>query len=185
MGNLLKSLLFGIAALLLVPVIAVIGFRAYQAERLPKAKTEISFNKVNLDFDHVFDAKKMLPFLGSAAFHANGDGKIDLFLGGGLGQKDRLYTFETGEFVPLNMLAPKADNIATHGAAHIDFDKDGDVDLFLARSNGVFLFENKSGKFVKTSASFPMEKNSIPLSIAVGDINGDNYADLYLSLIHI
>jgi len=161
--------------------VAIIGLRAYQAEDLIKAETDLSFTQADLGFTHQFDAKKILPFLGSAAFDANGDEKTDLFLGGGAGQDDGLFTFENGAFVPLDILPPKADESATHGAAHLDFDKDGDVDLFLARSNGVILLENKNGQYIKHPVTFPTAKNSVPLSIAIGDINGDNFADLYIS----
>ena len=45
----------------------------------------------------------MLPFLGSAAFDADGDGIDELFLGGGLNQDDKLFRYSPDGFVDTGM----------------------------------------------------------------------------------
>jgi len=176
-----RRALFSVAGLALFLAVSIFAFRAYQAEKLPKADTALKFTRADLPFVHKFDAKKMLPFLSSAAFDANGDGKPGLFLGGGVGQADAFFEFEAGDFVKTSLLFEKAETVATHGAAHIDFDNDGDTELFLARSDGVILFENQNGEFAKHSAQFPLANNTVPLSIGLGDPNKDGVVDLYVS----
>ena len=73
----------------------------------------------------------MLPFLGSAAFDADGDGIDELFLGGGLNQDDKLFRYSPDGFVDTGMRFKKPDNQATHGAAHIDLDDNPKADKHL------------------------------------------------------
>lgn len=176
-----KRLIIGASGIAIILAVAIVGMRIYQAEDLSKADTDVSFKKAKLDFDHSFDAEGMLPFLGSAAFDADGDGRPELFLGGGIGQPDALFKFETDGFIQTDHAFEKSSNAATHGAAHLDYDADGDSDLFLARSDEVVLFENLNGRYVRNSARFPLANNTVPLSIALGDVNGDGRADLYVS----
>ncbi len=176
-----KRLLIGVAGLGIFAALAIFGIRSYQAEDLPKAETQLKFDRAALDFTHAFDAEAMLPFLASAAFDMDGDTRPELFLGGGVGQADALFKYVDGAFKRTDVVFEKLDTAATHGAAHLDVDGDGDTDLFLARSNAVALFINQNGEYTKSSATFPLAENTTPLSIALGDINSDGHVDLYIS----
>lgn len=173
----LQTILAIIVALLMMMIIAL---QFYQAEWKHWAKTELRFKPAALDFTHNFDAKTMLPFLASAVFDANGDGTDELFLGGGLDQPDRIFVFNREGFEVFQNLE-KSGKSVTHGAAHLDLDEDGDVDLFIARNDGVWLYENSNSKFVPQKLDLPFADNTTPLSIALGDINNDGYVDLYIS----
>ncbi len=162
----------------------IITLQFYQAEWKQQAKTELRFAPAALPFSHKFDAGAMLPFLGSAVFDADDDGIDEVFLGGGIGQSDKIFAFKkpgkgTG-FVEIHRL-DKPDNVATHGAAHLDIDEDGDVDLIVARSDGIWLYDNMNGEFKPRKLNLPLADNTTPLSIALGDINQDGMVDLYIS----
>lgn len=176
-----KRALYSLAGLTILTGIAIFSLRTYQAEDLPRADTDLKFTRAELDFTHKFDAETMLPFLASAAFDANGDNRPELFLGGGDGQADAIFEFVNGKFIKTGIFLGKAENAATHGAAHLDYDADGDTDLFLARSDGIVLFDNVNGKFIQNPAVFPLAENTTPLSIGLGDLNKDGLVDLYVS----
>jgi len=174
---LLKTLV--IIAMVLAALIILLQF--YQAEWKTSAKTDLRFKSVNLPFVHEFDGKNMLPFLASAAFDADGDGVDELFLGGGIGQADALFRFTDKGFVETSANFEKSDDEATHGAAHIDLDEDGDVDLFTAHTNSVWYHENTGNSFKSQKLDFVLAENTTPLSLALGDPNNDGKADLYIS----
>ncbi len=178
--------------LLCVVAIALIGivfallsafgvFRYWQAEKTEQGDTALSFSRATLPFIHVADLDNSLPFLGSAAFDADGDGVDELFLGGGDTQADKLFKFDNGGFVALNYNFPKDSVDATHGAASIDIDNDGDVDLYTARESGIWFHENNGESFNTIKLPIELAENTTPLSISFGDINQDGLADMYIA----
>jgi len=78
------------------------------------------------------------------------------------------------------------------GAAWLDFDQDGDPDLYLVsgqpvHSDGTFpaegknkLYRNDSGKFVDVTAGARVAGHGYGLGAAVGDIDNDGYPDLFV-----
>lgn len=174
----MKKILIGIVVVLALLVIAL---RLWQAEWKPQGETDLRFKNVDLPFSHVLD-KSSLPFAGAAAFDLNGDGIDELFLGGGRLQDDQFFKFRDGKFVKMDTMLGKEIQDATHGAAHLDIDNDGDVDLFTARESGVWLHTNDGRNHFRHQKLYPsMADNTVPLSIALGDVNKDGWVDLYVS----
>ena len=164
------------------------ALRFWQAEKTPQGETDLAFEAASLPFTHEADLVDSLPFLASAAIDIDGDGTDELFLGGGDAQADAMFAFNNGAFkkLPLNFTKEAVD--ATHGAATMDIDNDGDTDLFTARESGVWFHENADGEFGSVKLPLNLADNTTPLSIGFGDINKDGLADMYiagLSLIHI
>ena len=178
--------------LMCIVVFAVIGigflllsafgvFRYWQAEKIEQGETTLSFSSASLPFTHVADLENSLPFLAGAAFDADGDGIDELFLGGGDSQADQLFKFQNGGFVATNAEFPKEAIDATHGAASIDIDNDGDVDLYTARESGIWFHENVGTSFASKKLPIELADNTTPLSIGFGDINQDGLADMYIA----
>lgn len=69
----------------------------------------------------------------------------------------------------------------TYGASSIDANNDGTVDLFVARSSGLYLYKNNGQDFSGSKIEFPLDKKSMPLSVSFGDINKDGAVNLYVS----
>jgi len=178
LSRILKNLVILLVILL---SIAVLVLRYWQSEKSPQGATDLAFTHVDLPFTHFSDGESSLPFLGSAAFDFDGDGIDELFLGGGKNQDDQLFKFEKDGFILLDVNLGKADNDATHGAASIDVDNDGDVDLLTARESGVWLHENLGNSFKSSDLRLKFEDNTTPLSIGLGDINKDGLVDMYVA----
>ncbi len=101
-----------------------------------------------MDYQHILNASD-IKFLGAALIDVDLDGVEEVFVGGGEGQRDALLQFSDGEFVNIaseygiNSVGP------TMGVISIDADNDGDVDLFLARSSGLYFYKNDGGEFIE------------------------------------
>ena len=166
----------------LVLLLSAFGvLRFWQSERQPQGATDLTFSKADLPFVHEADLETSLPFLASAAVDINGDGTDELFLGGGNGQADQLFAFRDGGFVATDISFSKDGSDATHGAAAIDIDNDGDTDIFAARESGVWFHENQGGTFGSEQLALSIADNTTPLSIAFADLNQDGLADMYIA----
>jgi len=175
------SFIIIICALLFFILSAFGALRFWQAEKTPQGETDLSFRAVDLPFIHEADLVNSLPFLASAALDIDGDGVDELFLGGGDEQADAIFAFRNDRFEKLPLTFVKEAIDATHGAASLDVDNDGDTDLFTARESGVWFHENLGGKFGSKKLKLDLADNTTPLSISFGDINKDGLADMYVA----
>jgi hypothetical protein len=138
------------------------------------------FSEVPVEFTHHHDGPTF-PFVGAAVIDSNNDGTYELFVGGGLGQDDALLTYQDGSFVNIIEGTGLSDTAATHGTVSLDINKDGQVDMIIARSDGLALYTNNEGVFTKQDIPVQLEEDAIILSAAPADINNDGFVDLYLS----
>ena len=141
------------------------------------------FTETVIDFDQAYDASTSLPFVAGAIIDIDGNGTSELFLGGGRGQTDAMFRFDNGNFVAVDKAAgiSKSEDAVSHGAVVLDINKDGKEDLIVAREDGLWLHTNKGGTFSSEKFKAPMSENTTPLSVAIGDLNGDGHFDMYVS----
>ena len=169
-------------AVLVVIVLSAFGaLRFWQAEKTPQGETDLAFRAVDLPFTHKADLENSLPFLASAALDIDGDGQDELFLGGGDTQPDAIFAFRNDRFEQLPLTFTKDTVDATHGAASIDIDNDGDIDLFTARESGIWLHRNIGSQFTSQKLELNLADNTTPLSIGFADLNADGLADMYVA----
>lgn len=169
-------------ALALLLAGGVLYFRYAQRERLTETPDAPRFEAVTLAFTHAADLERSLPFAGGAAFDLDGDGRDELFLGGGRLQGDAVFAVRAGRFEHLSdAVAPKRAPDATHGAAAIDLDGDGRDEVLLARESGVWLCRNRLVRLDCANLDLAFDEGVTPLSIALGDINRDGLADFYVA----
>ena len=173
--------LFILGGLVFLLLSAFGALRFWQAEKTPQGETDLAFEAVSLPFTHEADLVNSLPFLASAAIDIDGDGTDELFLGGGDAQADTMFAFNNGAFKKLPLSFTKDAVDATHGAATMDIDNDGDTDLFTARESGIWFHENTGGEFGSVKLPLDLADNTTPLSIGFGDINKDGLADMYIA----
>ncbi len=168
---------------LVVMVLPLFGLQLWQQEWKRQGDTDLRFAQVELDFTHRADLERSLPFMASAAVDLDGDGTDEVFLGGGRGQKDGLFRFENGAFASISSQysLPVFEDDAAMGAAAIDIDDDGRPELFVARESGIWLYHHTATGFEAKLLGTMPRKNTVPLSIALGDVNGDGWVDFYVS----
>lgn len=146
------------------------------------AETPPLFVEVEIDFEHHW-VRSVHPFLGAAVIDADNDGRFEIFVGGGEGRPDGLFSYRDGAFRDVIERTGLSSDAATYGSKAIDMDADGDTDMLIARSDGVRLYTNYGdGTFSEQVIPMILPPESVPFDVAIGDIDRDGDADLYVSV---
>ena len=186
-AKLIKSILFYLAIIVVILVVGLFWLTANDRAidyEVDTAGIDIpTFDEQYIDFVPSYDAKKTIPFTASAVVDIDGDGVEELFIGGGLGQGDALYKFNNGSFEDITAQTAWSKDTAddTYGSVAFDTDNDGDTDLLVTRQSGVWLYSNTGGKFSGTKLDLDFDAKSVPISVAVGDLNRDGLFDMYVA----
>ena len=177
----MKKIIIIVVLILLTCGGGIVGYLVQGGEQA-QGETNLRFTEIPTGFTHAMNLKKSLPFTGAAAIDIDGDGVDEIFSGGGNDQDDGFFKYN-GEALDAmgNLGVNKSAGVATFGAASIDATKDGRADLFVAREDGVFFYTNTGNGFTGKKVDFSLDKTSMPLSIALADINKDGAVDLYIS----
>jgi hypothetical protein len=113
----------------------------------------------------------------------NGDGRIDLFIGGA-GQDLLLVNAGGGRFVDESRERLPREGAVAQDAEFVDVDRDGDVDLVLGLEGGHALWINQGdGRFVdETRERLPWLGALVEARrIVPHDVDGDGHLDLYIA----
>jgi hypothetical protein len=123
-----------------------------------------------------------------AASDYDGDGDIDLFVGGSFipGQyprdaASRIFRNENGALVLDSPNSQKLRDVGlVSGAVFSDTDRDGDQDLILSRAwDSIMLFENRDGNFIDESSAMGLDVyKGWWNGVATGDFNNDGRPDI-------
>ncbi len=168
---------------IVVLFLPIFGLHLWQQEWQSQGKTSLRFSRIEIPFSNEVDLKNSLPFMAAAAIDINNDGRDEIFLGGGKHQQDGLFKFQNGVFENIidSIFPAKAIDDATMGAASIDINGDRLPDVFVTRESGIWLYESGAEKYETRFLGTMPESNTVPLSIALGDVNGDGWTDFYAS----
>ena len=139
------------------------------------------FEEIPVAYQHEWD-ESVHPFTGAAVIDIDGDGKDEVFVGGGHDQPDALLSYRAGKLENIIEGTGLSNPAATHGPVSIDLDDDGDVDLIVAREDGLYLYLNTDGTFAQSRLPVALPADSVPFSVAVSDIDHDGDGDLYVSV---
>lgn len=172
--------------LMVVVVLSACGW-IYPSEELRDVPDSLAlprFDEIAVEFAHRWDRETSHHLSGAAVIDVDGDDREEIFVGGGAGQPDALLGLDNGRLVDrigVTGLSSKDPKNASYGSCAIDLDADGDTDLLVARNDGITLYLNQGGVFEPRRVAVQLPENSVPLAIAVSDIDHDGDGDLYLS----
>lgn len=138
--------------------------------------------------------------LGSVFFDADQDGDLDLYVTSGSSEfppdseyyQDRLYLNNGQGHFSLNAEALPSMRTSTSCVAAADYDRDGDLDLFVGgqvspaaypEAPRSYLLENRGGRFedVTTQKAPELARIGMVRDAAWADLNGDDWLDLILA----
>ena len=149
---------------------------------LPASAIIPTFTEISVDFEHQYNKKNAHPFLWGAMIDIDSDGIQEVFVWWGYNQSDALFKFQGNTFVNITEKSGFWRNAqTTYGALSIDVDQDNDVDLLVAKSNGVYLYTNENTLFSEKKLSIKFPKDTVPFSLSPTDWNQDGFVDLYIS----
>ncbi len=186
-GGLLRSIALVIVFLLLCAFAGVTYLSGRdRAIDYPASAADLvipKFDKSVIDFIPSYDGTITIPFAAGAVVDIDNDGVDELFLGGGTNQQDAFYQFQDGQFVNITAQTDWLKNTPdkTFSAVSLDLDKNGDNDLLITRESGVFVYYNTDGKFAGKKLDLTIDPETVPLSVAVSDLNRDGLYDMYVS----
>jgi hypothetical protein len=149
---------------------------------IPRDVVRPRFEAVEVDFAHRWDHETSHHLTGAAVLDVDGDGREEIFVGGGAGQPDALLGLHDGRLVDRIGGTGLSSTVATYGSCAVDLDRDGDVDLLVARNDGVTLYVNEGAVFRGERLPVALPERSVPLAVSVSDIDHDGDGDLYLSV---
>ena len=147
-----------------------------------------SFRAIETDFAHRWAGRDTHILSAAAVLDVDGDGTLEVFVGGGEGQDDQLLHYVDGR------MAARADGrrlsspSATYAATASDLDLDGRPDLLVSRRNGVTLYLNRTppggaARFVLRLVRMEgMAPQAVALGVAPADYDRDGDIDLYVSV---
>ena len=160
--------------------------RSDRASEYPKQVDNLiipEFSHQAINFVPTYDETRTLPFTAGAVVDIDNDGVEELFIGGGIDQQDAFFRYKDGSFQDITTETGwvKETPDKTFSAISLDLDVDGDNDLLVTRQSGVFLYTNTDGTFAAKKLDLELDQKTVPLSVAVADINRDGLYDMYVS----
>jgi hypothetical protein len=177
----------GLLLLIVLGLVLIVVIRFRMDAHIPYTVTTEGitipkFDEIEIDFAHKYIKATSIQVAAGAIVDVDNEGAEELFLGGGQGQPDKLFSYVDGSFKDITSETgySKEGEEATMSAISLDVDFDGDSDLIVTRAHSIWLYRNEGGKFTGQNLNIPLDDGTTPLSVAVADLNRDGRFDMYV-----
>ena len=156
---------------------------------LHQENTYSDFNKERLIYHMISTEGPKL-----AKGDVNGDGQVDVYIGGARDQAGQLFIQRNGTFVAKSVAAFEVDkNGEDVGATFFDADGDGDLDLYVASGTNEYssasyglkdrlYFNDGQGNFKVSPQILPNAKFEHTSCVTANDFDGDGDVDLFVGV---
>lgn len=122
--------------------------------------------------------------VGSCWGDVDNDGDLDLFVANASNQNNQFFkNLGNGSFQKINSGALVNDKGHSHGCSFADWDKDGDLDLYVTNDQGFkFMYKNDgNGNFTKIENELPMANFGKSFGHSWADFDKDGDLDLFVA----
>jgi len=173
-------------------IYSVTGLVVFSLSLSAQTFTEVS---QQAGIDH-YDLSFALIGGGAAFFDYDNDGWLDVYLTGGVSQRDKLYhNNRNGTFSEITRVAPwgRMDSLYKMGVVTGDIDNDGDRDVFITLYGDIpvtigpplnepnrLYRNNGNGTFTDITQAAGITGSAWSISAAMGDYNLDGWLDIYV-----
>lgn len=114
----------------------------------------------------------------------NGDGLLDIYVANFASENVLYLNQGDTTFLDANLEAGALDKGRAMGSVLFDYDKDGDVDIYLVHDGNEpnFLYQNDgTGKFREVAQAAGVATESYGMGVDIGDINNDGWMDIHIT----
>ncbi|MEM6699782.1 MAG: FG-GAP-like repeat-containing protein [Bacteroidota bacterium] len=114
----------------------------------------------------------------------NADGFLDIYISNFVGENVMYLNNGDRTFTDFTLTSGALDRGRAMGNVFFDYDKDGDIDLYLVHDGNEpnFLYQNDgTGRFTEVGQSAGVATASFGMGVDVGDINNDGWQDIYIT----
>ncbi|STX50859.1 protein containing FG-GAP repeats (motif found in alpha integrins) [Legionella busanensis] len=120
-------------------------------------------------------------YMNTALINLRSQGEQYLFAGG-YNKPNKLYLIKNERLIDVsNQVGLRDSSNITHCVIAVDVNNDDFPDLFVAQNDGFYFYENRQGIFNIKKLNIEIDKNLIPISMAITDTQQNGLIDLFVT----